>query len=64
MTHQTEDPLAVLRSMAHKAGSQKELARKLGYTSGYLSDVLNHRRNVTDEMLIKIGLRRIIVRAK
>lgn len=60
----TEDPLAVLREMARKAGTQQKLADKLGYTPAYLSDVMNGRRNVTDDMLAKIGLRRVVVKAK
>jgi len=64
MNPQTEDPLAILRDMAKKAGSQQKLADKLGCKPAYLSDVINQRRNVTDKMLSKIGLRRIVVRVK
>jgi len=64
MTHDTEDPLAVLRELAKQAGSQQKLAKRLGYRPAYLSDVLNRRRDVTDKMLAKIGLRRIVVRVR
>ena len=57
------DPLVVLHSMAKELGGQKQLADKLGYKPPYISDILNGRRDVTDKMLAKIGLRRVVVRA-
>ena len=61
---ETVDPLAILHGMVKTLGGQKQLADKLGYKPPYVSDILHGRRNVTDGLLAKIGLKRVIVRGK
>lgn len=58
------NPLAVLADMEKKHGSRKALAAALGYSAPYLTDVFHGRRSITDKMLGKLGLSRVVVRAK
>lgn len=55
-----KDVLALLRKEAEAAGSQKELAAKLGVTAQYVSDVLNGRREPGESILKPLGLRKVI----
>lgn len=43
--------LAYLKKLSIEYGSQRELARELGVSDAYLSDVLNRRRNPGDKIL-------------
>lgn len=44
-----------------KLGSQKSLAGKLGISESYLSDMINHRRALSDELLEMLGVDRYTV---
>lgn len=43
--------LAHLKKLAAEHGSQRKLARELGVSDAYLSDLLNRRRNPGDKIL-------------
>jgi DNA-binding transcriptional regulator YdaS (Cro superfamily) len=45
-----------LKAMAEKLGSQSALARSLGISPAYLSDVLNGRREPGKSVLASLGL--------
>lgn len=53
----TVDPIQILREKLAKC-SQAQLARDLGVSPAYLSDVLNRRREPGDGILKPLGLRR------
>lgn len=42
-------------------GSQKAAAKGLGISPQYLSDIMNERRDITDAVAAKFGLRKICV---
>lgn len=52
------DPIAVLREMIDKAGSQLSVAAELGVSQSYLSDVLMGRKDPGDKILKPLGLKR------
>jgi hypothetical protein len=58
------DVIQVLEREVKKAGSQKEAARTLGISAQYFNDILQGRRDASDNILKKLGLERRIVRAK
>lgn len=43
-----------------KAGSMRALAKQWGLTPSYLSDMLNHRRQLSDAVLARMGLERVV----
>lgn len=45
-----------------KFKTQGEAAEALEITPAYLSDLLNHRRDISDNILARLGLRRIVVK--
>jgi DNA-binding Lrp family transcriptional regulator len=45
--------------MARQKGSQTALAKELGITPAYLSDVLNGRRGISDRFAALVGYRRV-----
>lgn len=57
------DPVAVLRSMTEELGGQVNVAKQLGISQVYVSDLLNRRRDFSDQMLDRIGLRRTVIKA-
>jgi hypothetical protein len=57
------DVIRELQKKVKKAGSQKELASALGISSQYLNDLLQGRRNASDNILDKLGLKRVVVKA-
>jgi hypothetical protein len=57
------DVIRELEKQVRKAGSQKEAAEALGISAQYLNDLLQGRRGASDNVLEKLGLKRIVVRA-
>jgi plasmid maintenance system antidote protein VapI len=57
------DPIVALESFIKKHKTAKAAAEELGISSGYLSEIVNGRRDFSDAILEKLGLRRIIVAA-
>lgn len=53
-----------LEKHVRKSGSQKASAASLGISTQYLNDLLRGRREASDNVLSKMGLRRVVVRAK
>lgn len=49
-----------LQRMADEAGSQKDLASRLGVSAAYLGDVLHGRREPGDKILLALGLERVV----
>jgi len=58
------DVIQLLEREVRKAGSQKEAAEALEISAQYLNDLLQGRREFSDNVLKKLGLERRIVRAK
>jgi hypothetical protein len=58
-----QNPLLILEKYVLKAGNQKKAAAELGISAQYLCDLLAGRREPSDQMLEKLGLRRAIVKA-
>ncbi len=54
----------VLRAFTLHYGLQRNAAKALGVSPGYVSDLLSGRRDFSEAMLAKLGLRRIVVREK
>lgn len=52
--------LAILRARTRKLGSQADLARELGVSTGYLNDVLQGRAEAGDKILRPLGLERVV----
>jgi len=51
------DPLEELSKQVEKDGSQLALAKRMGISPAYLSDVLNGRCNVGEKVLMFLGLK-------
>lgn len=58
------NPADALKAYCDRWQTQREAAARLGISPAYLSDLLNNRRDLTDGILAKIGLKRIVVREK
>jgi DNA-binding transcriptional regulator YdaS (Cro superfamily) len=58
------DAIKELEKHVKRAGSQKDAASVLGISPQYLNDLLLGRREASEAILQKLGLRRVIVRAK
>lgn len=54
------DILRVIRDEVNRAGSQKDLAAKLGVSPTYISDVLNERKEPGEAILEPLGLERVV----
>jgi DNA-binding transcriptional regulator YdaS (Cro superfamily) len=52
----------ILERRVQAAGSQKKAATELGISAQYLNDLLQGRRDFSDNLLEKLGLERKIVR--
>ena len=50
-----------LDNLADNAGSQRALAKELGISEAFLTDVLRYRRNPGEKLLKALGLRKIIL---
>jgi transcriptional regulator with XRE-family HTH domain len=48
-----------LKDMAESAGSQLALAKQLGISTSYLSDVLNGRQEPSKALLVPLGFERV-----
>lgn len=57
------DPLVALKRFVGEYETQGAAADALGVSRPYLSDILNGRREFSDAILQKLGLRRIVVAA-
>jgi transcriptional regulator with XRE-family HTH domain len=55
-----QDVIELIRGEAEKTGSQKELAKKLGVSAQYISDILNGRREPGDAILKPLGLHKVV----
>ena len=61
----TEDEiLQRIADAAIEAGSQRELAARLGVSPTYLSDILNGRRRPSEPFLTKFGYQRVYLAAE
>lgn len=58
------DPIAVLRARVTELGSQRAVARALGVSDPFISDLLRGRRRFSDRMLAQLGLQRAVVRTR
>ncbi len=56
------DVIRILERRVQAAGSQKKAALDLGISAQYLNDLLQGRRDFSDNLLEKLGLERKIVR--
>ena len=57
------NPRELLAGLVKQMGTQSAVAKSLGIGESYMSDLLNGRREFSDEMLAKLGLRRVVVAA-
>ncbi len=57
------DPIEALRAFVATHQTQRQAAAALGISQAYLSDILNERRDVSETVLEKLGLKRIVVKA-
>jgi DNA-binding transcriptional regulator YdaS (Cro superfamily) len=53
----------LIQEMVNVAGSQRAVALELGISEVYLSDILNGRRDVSDNVARKLGYKKEIVYA-
>jgi len=53
-------PHAHLQRIVDERGSQAAAAKHLGIAPSYFSDLLRGRRRISDRILRKLGLRRIV----
>jgi DNA-binding transcriptional regulator YdaS (Cro superfamily) len=53
--------VAKLRALIAEQGSQQAAAKRLGVSGAYVNDLLHGRREFSDRMLKKLGLRRVVV---
>jgi len=56
------DAYAVLLRFVGEHKRQADAAMALGVTASYLSDLVNKRRDISDSILSKLGLRRAVVK--
>jgi transcriptional regulator with XRE-family HTH domain len=58
------DVIRILKRRVAQAGSQKQVAEDLEISPQYLNDLLQGRRELSDNLLEKLGLARKIVRRR
>lgn len=56
------DPIERLQRLTVQHRTQAKAAAFLGITPAYFSDMINGRRNITDSILAKLGLKRVVVK--
>lgn len=56
------DALGRLHAFVNRYKTRRDAASALGITPQYLSDLLSTRRDLSDKMLAKLGLRRVVVK--
>lgn len=54
-TISAEEARKIIEDMVNAAGSQRKVARSLGISDSYLSDIINERRDISDEVAKKLG---------
>ena len=54
--------LQTLRAYVKQCGTQARAAKRLKISQPYLSDILSGKRNLSDPVLLRIGLKRSIVK--
>lgn len=54
------DIIAVVRRACREAGDQQTLARQLGVSPAYISDVLNERKEPGPKILDPLGYERVV----
>ncbi len=59
---ETVTPVAALKQFVAEHNTQAEAAEALGIKQAYLSDMLSLRRNISDNILAKLGLKKVFVR--
>ena len=59
-----KNPQRQLERLVDQLGSQTAAAQALGIGPSYFGDLLRGHRNVSDRVLTKLGLRRIVVRKR
>ena len=57
------DVIQELEKQVRRAGTQKDAATALGISPQYLNDLLQGRRDASDNILEKLGLKRVVVKA-
>jgi plasmid maintenance system antidote protein VapI len=57
------DPRVALAAFIKRHKTQAAAAEALGVSRPYLSDIVNGRRDFSDAVLEKLGLRRVVVAA-
>ncbi len=57
------NPHDVLEALIQKHGTQHAVAVELGISDVYVSDLIKGRRKFSDEVLMRLGLRRVVVAA-
>ena len=53
-------PHKALRKLISELGSQKAAADRLGFTPSFINDVLQGRREMTDQLARKLGFKRVV----
>lgn len=53
-------PVDALRRLVRELGSQKAVAKKLGFTPSFINDVLQGRREMTEALASKLGYKRVV----
>ena len=53
-------PHKALRALVRELGSQKAVAKKLGFTPSFINDVLKGRREMTEALAAKLGFKRVV----
>ena len=54
------DAVSELRKRLDKAGTQTALAKELGISKPYLSDILKGKRDPGPKVLAQLGIRRVV----
>lgn len=58
------NPTDALQRFVDRYPRQLDAARALGISPAYLSDLLHERRDMTEPMLAKLGLKQIVVKSE
>lgn len=56
-----EEAIKLIRQLIETEGSQTKAAAKLDISSGYLSEILNSERPISDGVARKLGYERVVV---
>ena len=58
MPLKTQSPLDTLERVVSKYRNREEAAKAIGISESYLNDLIHERRDFSDQMLERIGLKR------